>query len=190
MKYIKFILILIISLFVGITSCFGQSKGEIVAKNGIYAMVDINPKDNWMMRSFMFVQEGDTIHISMDNIDSTIRSILKDGELVAPSPMKTLVKVFNCTLQQGYDSFFNMNAELSNNEKKEKKKWIIGDMYQVSIDYIQIQAFFLKTTKEEYGGDPVNSISIPPQYAPDEFLVLLGIVNLDEPDEINIEIVN
>ena len=188
MKTIKFILIQIFALFAVTMTCFGQSKGEIVAKNGIYAMVDIIPEDNWMMRSFMFFPEDDTIHISMDNIDSTIKSILNEGMLVVTAPYQTIVDVFDCTIQQGCDANINTNIKLADSDNKEKKKWVIGDKYQVAIDYIRMQAFFFKTTKEEFG-DPVNSIGIPPEYAPEEFLVLLGIVNLEKPDEINTEVV-
>ena len=55
MKTIRFILIQIIALFALTMPCFCQSKGEIVAKNGIYAVIELNQDDDFPITMNMFI---------------------------------------------------------------------------------------------------------------------------------------
>ncbi len=123
MKTIRLIAMQITLLLVATNTCFGQSKGEIVAKNGIYAIIKIIPKDNWPIIMDMFFSECDTIHISMDNLDETIESILKGGEFVSigmTDTVRAVVDIFNCSQQQGFDVDVELSGDLNRAKKKRK----------------------------------------------------------------------
>ena len=195
MKILRFILIQIISVFAITAPCFGQSKGEIVAKNGIYAEIELNPKRHGPITMTMFFSSEDTIHIPMDNIENTIKSVMRNGDFVSVGMSdisQAVIDIFDCTQQQGDGAFIMLKEDLdwAYKMKEFMKKKIKGHSGKLQIRYTQMQAFFLKTSYEKFGGDHVSSNGIPLEYIPNEYLILLSIINTDRPDEINIEVLN
>lgn len=189
-KPIKFILILI-ALVLEINICFGQNKGEIVAKNGIYAMIDISRKENWPISLLMFFSEDDTVSISMDNIDSTIKSLLKEGEYVSlglSGTRNAIIDMFDCTQQQALDAERKLNDDLD--MTKFERKLINADSYGLEISYAKMQAFFYKVNKNIFDNDPVTSEGIPLEDVSEKYLILIAIVNMEKADNLNIEILN
>lgn len=195
MKVFRFILIQIIALLAAASPCFGKSKGEIVAKNGIYAEIELNPKSDRPIKMTMLFSLDDTVHISMDNIETTIKSVLRNGDFVSfgmSDTSQAVIDIFDCTQQQGNGAIIKLKEDLdwADEMKEFMKKKIKGHSGKLQIRYTQMQAFFLKTSYEKFGGDPVSSNGIPLEYVTDEYLILLSIVNTDRPDEINIEVLN
>ena len=194
MKTIRFILIQIIALFALTMPCFCQSKGEIVAKNGIYAVIELNQDDDFPITMNMFFSDGDTIHISMDNIKSKIKSILKDGEFISvtgeSNTLHAFVDVFGCTPTQSDEAKRKLNVDLGQAELEDKFELKGINNFDVVIKYTKMQALCLKTTKKNIGGTPVNSYGIPLKFIPKEYLILLAVINTDKPDEINVQVVD
>ena len=194
MRAIRFILIQIIALFGVTMTCFGQSKNEIVAKNGIYAEIELNQVDGVPITMNMFFSDGDTIHISMDNVKSKIKSILKDGEFISmigeSNTLQAFVDVFGCTPSQSDEAKRKLNVDLGQAELEDKFEFKGINNFDVVIKYTKMQAFCLKTTKKNIGGTPVNSYGIPLKFVPKEYLILLAVINTEKPDKINVKVVD
>ena len=181
--------IITVLLFLSVNFCYGKNIGEIVAKNGIYAMIDIYPKDNWPISMIMFFEEADTIRISREGIDEAIKSIVKEGEYVSLGLSDTrhaIADLFNCTPQQALDANRKLNDDLD--MTKFGRELIKVGSFEIGIRYARLQAFFLRTTMGKFNSDPVTSEGIPLDEVPKNYLVLLSIANIEKPDKINIVI--